>query len=242
MNKIFKQLSFWNLFAFLERDDMDEEELEEQLEELAKDFNIKSNSFEFEHEGQDFTGETRTITFEFYCGSDYDLNLEYTPHPESSEKQLFLVNKTTEERHLMGWWNLENWHPFCLKEEELNELIAYWQTQDTQWSNPDLSLVILHDFVGFDNEAAADAFSLRVFEAFQRLAVRGFNKAPQKPVAVFYYEDRQYYWEEDEKLGSVYDSKVYACYSIRNAAHAAGQEGRFPFEEWQLLMDDLVIN
>lgn len=240
MNKIFNELAFWNLFAFLERDDMDEEELEAQLTELGKDFHIKSNSFEFKHEGEDYSGETQTIIFEFNCGADYDLNLEYTPHPESSEKQLFLIDKKKDERHLMGWWNLENWHPFCLQEAELDKLIAYWQQQeDSPWTNPDLALALLHDFVGFDSEAAADAFGLRAFEAFQRLAIKGFNKTPQKPIAVFYYADSEYHWEEDPKLGKVYDSKVYACYSIRNAAHAEGKEGRFPFVAWKALMAGL---
>lgn len=236
MNNTFKQLSFWNLFAFLERDEMEEEEVEAQMEALSTDFHIKTTVFEFQHEGQDFAGETRTVVFEFDCGIDYDLHLEYTPHPESSEKQLFLINKQSGERYLMGWWNLENWHPYCLHEEELNALLSYWQQQDIQWSNSDLALVLLHDFVGFDNEAAADAFGLRVFEAFQRLAIKGFNKSPQKPVAVFYYEDSQYHWEQDAALGRVFDSKVYACYSIRNAAHAEGKEGRFPFVEWKQLM------
>ncbi len=238
MNSVFKQLAFWNLFTHLEGPELTEEDIEAWQDQLSQDYEIKEEVFDFEVEGQTVRGLNRIIIFNFNCGA-YQLQLEYTPHPEGSEKYLYLIGPHNTDKQLMGWWNLENWHPFCLHQEELFQLLEYWQKHDPRWENPDLALVLLHDFVGFDNPNKADDFALKVYEAYQRLAVGKIRKAPQKPIAVFVYEDSQYHWKKDPKLGMVFDSKVYACYSIRNAAHAHGAEGRFPFEDWQKLMRKL---
>lgn len=237
MNKVFKKLPFWNLFTHLERNDVAEEDVEEWLNELAEDYSLRKEKFEVELDGQQHTGTNRILLFNFNCGR-YELQLEYTAHPEGSEKYLYLLGPK-KKKQLMGWWNLENWHPFCLHEEELYQLLDYWQKNDKRWENRDLALVLLHDFVGFTDWEQADAFAKEVYEAYQRLAVKNIRKAHQKPVAVFVYEDSAYHWEQHNKLGWIFTSDVYACYSIRNEAHSTGNEGRFPFEDWQKMMREI---
>jgi hypothetical protein len=47
-----------------------------------------------------------------------------------------------------------------------------------------------------------------------------------------------YRWTRDAKLGWVFGGD-YPCYSIRNAAHAGGAEGRFPFADWERLLESM---
>jgi hypothetical protein len=85
------------------------------------------------------------------------------------------------------------------------------------------------------------AFAQKIFESFKSMGIEGFSKAEPKPIAVFYQEEEAYTWKEDNKLGFLFESKVYNCYSLRNSAHNGGQEkGRFPFEDWKILMEKLL--
>jgi len=239
MNKSFKKLAFWKLFTVLEQPELEVKTIEEWIDWLSVDYRINKENFIYQHEGQSFEATNQVVVFDFNCGAEFDLQLEFTPHPEGSEKYLYLFNKKSQEKQLMGWWDLARWHPHCLQEQELWQLMEYWEKNDPKWANKDLALVLLHDFVGFANVEAADDFSLEVFKAYQRLEIKGFSKMAQKPIAVFVYEDCAYEWKSDPTLGPVFESTVYGCYSIRNKSHEHSEEGRFPFKDWNRLLKSL---
>jgi len=241
MNTTFKQLSFWDLFVFLDREDIDTEVVEKQLELLSEDFRIETKNNEYKHDGESFQDDYSIVFFELDFGNNYTLQLEYIPRPEGSGKYLHLKDKKKDELHLMGWWDLDAWHPYCLREEELEQLCAYLKKQaNSPWAGNDLILLLLHDFVGFDNAEKAEAFAQKIYQTFATLQIEGFAKAEAKPIAVFYQEEEQYHWKQDPILGWVFESKVYNCYSLRNAAHSKGEEkGRFPFDDWKKLLASL---
>ena len=239
MNDSFKQLSFWNLFVFLEREDIEGDTVQLQLEILAEDFRIETAKNQYKHDDQAFQDDYSIVFFEFDCGPDNTIQLEYIPRPEGSGKYLHLKDKKTDQLHLMGWWDLDAWHPYCLREEELEKLNTFWKNQpNSPWFGNDLPLLLLHDFVGFDDADKAEDFAQKVFECFNILRIGGFSKEEAKPIAVFYQEEEEYHWKKDAKLGWVFESKIYNCYSLRNAAHSKGDEkGKFPYAEWNKLMD-----
>ncbi len=242
MNKVFKNINFWNLFVFLERDDLEADTVEKQLEMLAEDFRIESGNKQYKHDGQSFQEDYSIVFFEFELGNDYLLQLEFIPKAEGSGKYLHLKDKKNGILHLMGWWDLDAWHPYCLRAEELLTITDYLKKQSQDpWSGNDLPLLLLHDFIGFDSPDKAEDFAQKVFESFKSLGVEGFKNADPKPIAVFYQEEEAYRWEKHSKLGFVFESEVYNCYSLRNAAHNSGKEekGRFPFDDWNKLINDL---
>jgi len=234
----FKKLAFWNLFSFLERAEVKEEMVDQWLDALGQDFKIEREQFDFKVGNQRQEGFNRILVLEFDCGRGYTLRLEYTPHPEGGEKYLYLC-APHQEKQLMGWWNLENWHPYALSPEELDLLLSYWEKQGGKWTNRHLAHALLHDFVGLDSEEATADYAAKTFEAFNELRIKGFAKVEQKPIAIFYYEDSEYHWRYNRKLGWLFESDQYACYSIRNKAHSKGEEGRFPFEDWNYLMKQI---
>jgi hypothetical protein len=242
MNKVFKELNFWNLFIFLERDDLEADTVEKQLDALSTDFRIETGNNEYKHDGQSFQEDYSIVFFEFDLSPDYMLQLEYIPRPEGCGKYLHLKDKKQDRLHLMGWWDLDAWHPYCLREEEVLAINERLKGQSSgPWAGTDLPLLLLHDFVGFDSPEGAESFAQKVFEAFKSLGIEGFMKAEPKPVAVFYQEEEAYSWRKDAKLGYVFESKIYNCYSLRNAAHNSGEEkGRFPFEDWNKLMSAVL--
>jgi len=52
-----------------------------------------------------------------------------------------------------------------------------------------------------------------------------------------FYENESYTWLKHNKLGWVYESIRYDCYSIRNESHASGEEALFPFEQYQEMIE-----
>ena len=241
MNLVFRDLNFWNLFIFLERDDIEADTVEKQLETLSTDFSIKTGQNQYKHDGDDFQEDYNIVFFDFDLGSDFLLQLEYIPRPEGSAKYLHLKDKKQNKNFLMGWWDLDAWHPYCLKEEELMLINDYVKNQKAgKFSGTDLALLLLHDFVGFDSPEKAEKFAQLVFDTFKKLQMEGFSKADPKPIAVFFQEEEAYQWKKDTHLGDVFESKIYNCYSLRNAQHISGEEkGRFPFEEWKKIMGSL---
>ena len=93
MNDTFKQLSFWNLFVFLEREDIEGDTVQLQLEKLAEDFRIETAKNQYKHDDQAFQDDYSIVFFEFDCGPDYTIQLEYIPRPEGSGKYLHLKDK-----------------------------------------------------------------------------------------------------------------------------------------------------
>jgi len=141
----------------------------------------------------------------------------------------------------MGWWDLDAWHPYCLMETELAAINDYIKNREKgPFAGTDLCMLLLHDFVGFDSAEKAENFAQIIFNLFKNIQMEGFAKADPKPIAVFYQEEEAYIWRKDIRLGQVFESKIYNCYSLRNAQHSKGEEkGRFPFEEWKSLMETL---
>ena len=241
MNPVFKDLNFWNLFVSLDREDVENEMVEKQLELLSADFNIETKDKEYKHDEESFQDDYSIVYFEFDLNNQYCLQLEYIPKPEGGGKYLHLKDKTQNVVHLMGWWDLDAWHPYCLKEEELiNNNNRLKKQKNSPWFGTDLPLLLLHDFVGFDQADKAEKFAQKIFKTYQELAIPGFDKIEPKPIAVFYQEEEKYNWIEDSRLGWVFESKVYNCYSLRNPAHNEGKEkGKFPFKEWNEIVKSL---
>jgi hypothetical protein len=241
MNKIFSHINFWNLFIFLEREDIELEEIESQIEQLATDFKIDIEKNKYKHEGQSIEDDYRVIIFEFDINEHYYLQLEYIPRAEGSGKYLYLKDLKKNEKQLMGWWDLDAWHPYCLREDELRKVSEILKNKkDSYWFDSDLPLLLLHDFVGFEKPDKADKFAEGIFKTFESLKIDGFKQAETKPIAVFYLEEEKYKWLADSNFGWLFESKVYNCYSLRNKAHSEGEEkGRFPFEDWKNLLSEL---
>jgi hypothetical protein len=93
MNSVFKDLNFWNLFIFLEREDIEADTVEKQLEILSTDFLSKSGQNRYSHDGENIQEEYSIVFFDIDLGSDYLLQLEYIPRPEGSAKYLHLKDK-----------------------------------------------------------------------------------------------------------------------------------------------------
>jgi len=242
MNSVFRDLNFWNLFVFLEREDIENDTVEKQFELLSTDFATKSGENRYKHDDENIQEDYSIVFFEFDLGPDYLLQLEYIPRPEGSAKYLHLKDIKQNILFLMGWWDLDAWHPYCLMETELLAINKFVKNQKSgPFSGTDLCLLLLHDFVGFDNPEKAEHFAQVVFDSFKTLQIEGFAKADPKPIAVFYQEEEAYLWKNDARLGQVFESKIYNCYSLRNANHSKGEEkGRFPFEAWKKLMDNFL--
>ncbi len=242
MNPVFKEVDFWNLFFFLEYESLEEEILENQLELLAKDFHRKWIQKNIQIEGQGVNQEFTVIEFEFLLPESFALIVEYIPFPLGSGKYLHLSNQKTKERHLMGWWDFDAWHPYCLQSEEL-EQINLWNKNNpsSYWHGTDFTLLMLHDFVGMDQAQKAEKFAQNIFQIYKQMNLEGFDAMPTKPVAVFYQEEEKYLWKKDAELGYLFESPIYNCYSLRNRSHLTGQEkGRFPFELWKKIMSHVV--
>jgi hypothetical protein len=72
---------------------------------------------------------------------------------------------------------------------------------------------------------------------FEQLGCPIPENLKEKLLYVPFYADENYKWEQNKKLGWVYESEVYNCYSIRNECHSENPDELFPFKEYQAMID-----
>ncbi len=140
----------------------------------------------------------------------------------------------------LGWWDDARWHPFALRWEELERLVAYWgRHPDSSIASPTERLLLLARFVGHGADESADVAARRerVAAAYRGLALFSPSEIEELVAGtiVLPTED-DYRWTKHDELGWVFSGE-YPCYSIRNAEHAGGQEGRFPFRQFACMME-----
>jgi hypothetical protein len=236
LNSIFSKRDFWRLFFTLESDELDKAAIQSQLDELRNDFTVRNDEIHYTYGRKKHTMIEQIVEFHFACGEHYSLLLEYSPKAGGCDKNLSLVDLRTDLRSSLGWWDLARWHPYCIRPEELDTLLAYWGRHDPRWRTPELPLLLLCPFVGFADQPSCDAYQARVSKAYHSLGVPLADDSDLKG-AVFRYDD--YTWNYDNELGWVYESKDYGCYSIRNREHAGSNAGDFPFASLRDMLSDV---
>ena len=243
MNDIFKEINFWIVFLFLE-EDIKYVEFDLQLEKLKQIFpytkHVESDSY-----------EECVIEMEFNCGKTYSIILEYKLRYSielttsdyrwtDTDNRLFLKNKTNNQRFLMGWNDMAQWHPLCIKPDEFVLLLNYWQKQDSKWANTVYPKLLLRSYVGFSNAIEVEQFKEELQKDYEKLGVEIPKDIKSKFLHVQFYEEEDYKWLENAKLGWVYESTKYNCYSIRNECHSTSDDEVFPFKEYRDMIDTLI--
>jgi hypothetical protein len=183
------------------------------------------------------TGETDPVAIQFKCPLRFSIELEICL--DFYVINLMLVNGRSNKRSELGWWDEARWHPFALRWNELQGLLRYWKAHPSHCPvGTSAALLLLARFVG---NAVND---INKFPARKKLVAAAysdlglFTRAEVKELVegtlVDSTED-DYRWTKKTELGWVFGGE-YACYSIRNAEHSDGSEGRFPFADWNRLM------
>lgn len=227
MNPVFQSPVFWETYLTLDPRDESAEELAAQRVSLSADFQVHEGSREMETEDY-------VVEFVFACGDRYSIVVEYAP--AACSKEIYLADASSCETHLMGWYDLVRWHPYCLRTEELDALLEFWRRRDPRWPTPHVPFLLLCQFVGLADPAAADALTSRGDAAWRALGMPP-PKTGEPAVALHVPEPEDYRWELDQQLGWVFTSDEYCCYSIRNRAHVDGEEGRFPFKKFREMIE-----
>lgn len=142
----------------------------------------------------------------------------------------------------LGWWDEARSHPFFLRWEEFDKLVRYWETCHSQDTSTVLvSKLLLSRFTGnpTDDQRAIAPRRKQIALAYESLKLfsqQEIQKLVEKTVIMAFEED--YAWTIDKELGWVFGGE-YPCYSLRNAEHADGKEGRFPFQAFREMIDSL---
>lgn len=238
MNPVLATIKFWELYLTLESDRVSDAEVNALLDGLGRESSVREEVIRFDLDGCQKSAVQRTVEFEFFCGERFSLVVEFEPDRRGGTKRVFLENTWTG-RTEMGWWD-PRWHPYCLRPQELDTLLRFWQRWDDRWPQPGLPLLLLCQFVGLTTAGEADALQARVEEAWRALGL------PQVPdlremtrLAPPEETDGVYRWELDAELGWVFVGDDYDCYSIRNRAHADSPE-RFPFDAFREMMETVT--
>jgi hypothetical protein len=155
---------------------------------------------------------------------------------------LTLLNVQNSKRCELGWWDEIRWHPFWLRWLELEKLHRYWQDHPGLLPcNPTASLPLLAPFVGtgVDETDALPVRRERIAAAYRELGLFSAEEIGRLvECALRGPPEDDYRWMRHETLGWVFGGE-YPCYSLRNAEHSDGREGRSPFEEFARLMHEL---
>ena len=185
-------------------------------------------------------GEDSGVIFRFPCLASHAI--EFDVRLDACTVELMLVNVQNDERRELAWWDDIRWHPFWLRWLELEKLHRYWQ------EHPDLlpcssvaTLPLLAPFVGtgIDEIDALPVRRERIAAAYRELGLLSAEEIGRLvESALRGPPEDDYRWTHHEMLGWVFAGE-YPCYSLRNAAHSDGREGRFPFAEFATLMHQL---
>ncbi|MBS1798138.1 MAG: hypothetical protein JSS81_30270, partial [Acidobacteria bacterium] len=188
------------------------------------------------NQNKKYAEPNRTVEFYFDCGGEFALLLEYDPDPNGCDQTLSLVEKAGNEKHQLGWWDLARWHPFCLKPDEFETLLQYWDRFDPRWTQSPVPRLLLFNFVGIEDSETVEALAAAAGSALERLGVRELSNDPAVALRNFLENEGGYEWKFDERRGWLFASGEYDCYSLRNECHAGGEEGTFPFEKYGQLI------
>jgi hypothetical protein len=229
MNRILATKKFWQGYFSLEG--LSAAEVDAQLEGLGRDFAVVTERHQYESNGRRTSFVSSHVEFCFDCGKDFSLVVEYEPEVNGSSINLLLVDRRDGKRHAMGWWDLARWHPYCLRPEELEELLRFWGGSGAETN---VRLLLLCPFVGLESAEARDALLRRAEAAYSGLGLSAIEGGSSWGL-VRVPEDG-YRWELDGELGWVFTSDEYCCYSIRNRPHLNGSEGWFPFDLFEEMM------
>ena len=148
-----------------------------------------------------------------------------------------------ETEYQIGWWDFGEWHPFGMKWDELMKVWEYWK------SNPDLipitsdqAFLLLAKFVGIGKSEVAQVpeYKKVVKSVYQRLGLDfDFKEINELSSCTFLLPpEDDYEWSDDPDLGPIFSGE-YPHYSLRNAQHASGEEGIFPFQPFAKLITSL---
>lgn len=149
-------------------------------------------------------------------------------------KALELVDRTGGATSTVGWWDDARWHPFALRWSELVALTDEWSHGAEVAPTAPIPMLLLAPFVGFgvgDEAERADACD-RVARALASIGCAPADTDRLAARALLPVSEDDYRWTLDPHLGWTFGGE-YACYSLRNAPHAGGEEGRFPFEAFR---------
>lgn len=173
------------------------------------------------------------------CGSGHLLSFSISP--EWFDIELGLQAQNFQPLAQMGWWDEARWHPFAIRWEELLRLHQYWQTCSTLTIHPSSAFLLATVFVGHgSNEKEFFAERMNVIrEHYHQLNLYSESECEKLANKMFTLpSEDDYNWTLDTKLGWVFGGK-YPCYSLRNPEHTGGEEGNFPFSQWQEVVERL---
>jgi hypothetical protein len=171
MNPVFSTREFWQSYFTLEPKGVSEGDFARQLDSLSADFPVRDETIEFEYSGRQHTAVRRLVDFPFACGDRYSLLIEYVPSVDGCETNLFLVETPSGQKRQMGWCDLARWHPYCLRQVELDVLLQFWALRDPRWQTSELPLLLLCPFVGLANAGDLDGLRARTEAACRALGV-----------------------------------------------------------------------
>lgn len=240
MNQALRNLEFWRILYLMEIN-IGEENFSLIVNELAKDFYHNSELRKWEYE--DWKGEyiIDTVEFEFFCGDKYSLllrlKMKYSKGFVRSENTLFLKNKFSNELFKLGWWDMAQWHPLCIKPSEFEQLHKFWFKFDRVWVGTEYPKLLLRKYIGFSDSTEVENHKKEIKRIFQKNGINLKNTKEEDLLYVNFYEKQNYKWIEEETLGWVYHSDKYNCYSIRNKPHSTNLERKFPFKEYKEMIN-----
>ena len=234
MNPVFKSPAFWQPYFTLEPEGVSAEDLAAQFAVLGQDFTVRQKTHTIKKARRTYRFVDHFVEFEFACGGRHSIVVEYQAEVDGCSKEFSLVDASGRS-HQLGWWDGGRSHPYCLRPDELDALLRFWERHDARWPEPHEPLLLLCQFVGLEDSAAVKALSARA-AAWRALGLPPAKKG-HPPVRLEVPETKDYRWERDEELGWVFTSDEYCCYSVRNRAHAGGEEAEFPFTEFARMLE-----
>jgi hypothetical protein len=258
MNPVFATQAFWDLYLTLRCIDYGEDEIASQLRGLARDFPLRRTISIYDTHEEDRDLPLDAVEFTFSCGDRYSMVIEYWPSIVGCDKWLFLQDQVTAERAPLGWWDLARWHPYCLRQEELDLLLRYWCRFDPRWPDESLILLLFCQFVGLCDKNGWQGLSGRAEAAYARLGPAFVDRVelstdpsdddlplsaemlvgcPTEPAAVPLWWRPDYRWEQRSEVGWVFTSDEYDCYSLRNGTHG-GMD--FPYAGFAAMLQEVT--
>jgi hypothetical protein len=237
MNRVFSTIDFWRPYGTLDPGELCALDFASQLDSLSADYPVRAETVHFEYAGRQQSAIHRFVEFSFSCGDLFSLVVEYEPAENGCSMYLMLVDSRSGKKHEMGWWDLVQWHPYCLRLQELDCLLRFWRQGDPRWHGDELPLLLLCQFVGVCDSNEQRSLAARVESAFETLGLSG--DAYSTEVVPIYIPEGAYYWRNDAELGWLFTSDDYCCYSMRNRPHADADEGQFPFAQFREMLNDV---